>query len=310
MPSGIAAIIQARKSGDWLTPALSKGAEVEEEGWGRTRTYVRPSSGGGVCERDIQLSQLGHSTGFAEKSRDRMDNGTMAHTRITAKMQRSNVLVEADVSIIEFVDGFAVFDNLRGAELEALIKEHGYVTWRGSLDVVVRKNPTDKIIYVGELKTANTRKYDALPKQETDLLVMARILLRVEPNYTRQVSQYLVMLKKHIAAWNPEYTVANEIFLLYEHTDTQAYRVIWFRPDEDLLADAFKRPNLSVEASRAGVLLERPFEQGSRTCNSCFQKRVCNALSNGDEEEWTSVKKALQSLSQELAGTSEKSEPT
>lgn len=301
MAKGLAALIEQRRTNDWLTPLLGRASVTEPEGWGRSRTYVSPSSAGEACERDVQLSQLGHSTGFNEKSRDRMDNGTFAHTRITEKMERAGVLVASNVSMVVFADDFVSFERgLRGDALEAAKAAHGYVAWRGELDVLVGTSSEANVVHVGELKSANTRKYQALPRINPDKVAMARIMLQAEAKYTRQMTQYVVLLQRYIDRWRPGLRVSDECFLLYEHTDSQEYRVIWMQPDEMVREDAFKRAGLAVEATAAGHLIERPFEADSRTCRSCFRKRVCNALSAGDEAEWTSVRTAIAKVQAEL----------
>lgn len=303
MARGLAAIISERRSDDWLTPRMAAAAETEPEGWGAVRTYISPSSAGVDCPLDAQLAGLGHSTGFNEKSRDRMDNGTAAEQRIVAKMERAGLVAAHNLPLIEFADGFVIFENLRSAQLEPYIAEHGPVVWRAALDVLIQRSDGANTLHIGELKTCNIRKWERLPGVVPDRLTQARLLLRSEPKYTRQGVQYLVKFQKYAHLWRPDVRVSDEMFLLYEHTDSQEYKVFWFSPDEAMRADAFKNADMALEATREGRLLDRPFERGSRTCNSCFRKRVCNALSDEDEGEWQKAKAALATAKEQLRAT-------
>lgn len=240
---------------------------------------------------------LGHGTGFNERSRDRMDNGLSAHERVTKKIEGSNALVKGGLRVTEFYDGFVSFeDHMYGSKLKSMIAQHGIVMWTGEADLVVARPGNERVLYVGEIKTANSRKFQALPKQVVDKEAMAKLMWRAEKGYTRQLTQYVVVLQRFIHQWRPDVTVSDEAFFYFENTDNQDYRIIWIRPDETLREDAFKNANLAIEASARGELIERPFSRDSRTCGSCYRKRVCDAIEDGDRDEWTNVKTALSTL--------------
>lgn len=226
-----------------------------------------------------------------------MDNGTDGHTRITNKFEKAGVLVSGGLKLTWFDDDTVSFEkDLYGPKLLERVAEHGKVLWTGEADLVVGKTNKAEMVYVGEIKTANSRKYAGLPKQDPDKARMSRLMWRADKKYTRQLCQYIVLLKRFIHLWRPGTVVSDEAFFVFENTDTQDYRIIWFEADQELLEDAFKNSELSLRASAEGVLIERPYERTSRTCISCYSKRVCDALEDGDEKEWMSANKALEKL--------------
>jgi hypothetical protein len=277
---------------------------VEPEGWGKPRAYVTPSSGGGECPLQIQLGMLGYSSGFSARSKARMANGSQVHERVQGLMHAAGVLVGAEVRLIVFADGYCVSHDVSFPTRSRLIKHHGRVTWSGYLDAVVGRSSEATTVYVGEIKSMNSRRFGSLPRQEADKRLMAKVALRAEPSYTRQLVNYIVTLQRHVNAWRPGTTVSNEGFLYFENTDNQDYRILWIDPDETVREDAFTRGRLAEEASARGELLERPFARESRTCHSCYSADVCNRLTDDTEregDEWTKVRAALSSLRTQMA---------
>jgi len=284
---GLNDYLKSLRSEDWLTPLYRAGADVQGPGWGNPRTYASPSAGSGDCEREVQLSVLGYNTGFAEKNRDRMDNGSAVHERVQARFDKAGILYKAELALAFFRDGHIHEGSFDSSEARAeAIADHGYITWQGIVDVLA-KRPGGNSLYVGEIKSMGQWRFKKLPEQLDDWERMTTVMLRAESSYTRQMMHYMAKARE------AGYDIAPEAFMFFEDTNTQDYRVIWVKPTAAHFEEAFLRPNMAVEATREGVLLDPPFDRMSPTCRKCYKALVCNALRDGNETELRAVEAQL-----------------
>lgn len=237
-------------TGDWLGTAIDRAPSGEPERWTAPNPEIHPSGAGSPCIRDIQLSMLGHHTEIKPKNRRRMDNGTAAHARWTAELDKAGVLV-------------------KGGER---LKIPGY--WSGEYDVMVR-NPVTGKTHLGEIKTMNDGRFRRVPAQERDYLAMASVMYKAESSYVFQLTQYLVEFRRLY----PE--LSDDVFFLFENTNDQDYCIRWFRPNEKLMTMAFTNSLAAREATLAGQLIDPPFKRGSITCRKCYREQACYNLQDG-----------------------------
>jgi len=292
---GLNDYLKSLKSDDWLTPLYKAGADVQGPGWGNPRTYASPSASSASCPRDVELSVLGYSTGFAEKNRDRMDNGTAAHERIQRRFDRAGILYKAELGLAFFRDGYIFEGSFESRDArEAMQDEHGHLIWQGVVDVMASRPGSNKL-YVGEIKSMGQWRFKKLPEQLDDWERMATVMLRSEASYTKQAMQYIVKARE------AGYDVADEAFMFFEDTNTQDYRVVWIKPSQAHLDLAFQNAEIALEAVREGFLVEPPFERMSRECRSCYKASICNLLRDNDPTEVANVERQLQRAAEAFA---------
>lgn len=207
---------------------------------------------------------LGYRTGVAAQNRRRMDNGTAAHSRWNDTLEAAGLLFKANVR----------------ERLEQPFP------WSGECDVICSEPGTPNL-YVGELKTMNSRKWRNIPAQLEDRKAMARLLKDYVKGYVYQLTQYIVKLA-------PLYGTGRVGFFLFENTDTQEYKILFIEPDDTLREEAFEKQLEAQEAAREGTLLEPPFRRQSPTCRKCYKQAVCYLLQDGDVELWQKVTAALE----------------
>lgn len=271
MPStGIRNLIKSYQSDDWLTPLYEKALQedAEPEHWEDPVFFIRPSVAGGACEREMQLYGLGYRSAFAAGIVERMANGTDGHTRITKRFFKAGLLPA-------------------GTEGPTRITDENGRTWEADL-VTVR--PLDGRYYLGEIKTMNSNRYKRFPAQVADRVEMAKLILKAEPKYLRQVVNYYTFLKKQ------GLPVEEDIFFFLEDTDSQKWKILWFRVDDFIIQDTFKRPKIAEAALREGRLLDPPHPRRGYVCRKCPSESICYQLQDGNTELWEKVNKALQIL--------------
>lgn len=264
---GVARLLKQISAGDWLGIAIdSSRAGVEDERWVQPNVEVHPSSAGSACARDIQLGMLGHKTGIKALNRRRMDNGTDAHTRWSKELAAKGLLVSAGVRF----------------------KVPG--EWSGEYDLLC-KNPKSGEVHLGEIKTINSNGYSSLPPQDPDPVRMAYAMAKAKMAYTYQLCQYYVMFKGQV-----EGGISPDCFFLFENTDTQAFKIIWVRFDDRMMADAFKNSTIAREASLSGSLIAPPFRRRSITCSRCYRELICYRIQDGESSPAAAVEGALAAI--------------
>lgn len=251
---------------DWIGPVLDRaGAIVRPEGWFKPSLYIHPSGAGGTCVREIELGMLGHRPPVDKKSARRMLNGTLAHDRWTEEFRRAGLLVEANVRL----------------RLES-------PPWSGECDLIARRPGTVRDHLV-EIKTMNAQRFRRVPAQDANPVTMMRRLFLTERKYVLQLTQY-------ISRFAPvRGTQAGGAFL-FEDTDSQDYKLRYVQPDQGLLDEAFRLPVLAQAWAARGELVEPPFARTSPTCRSCYRRRVCLALQDGDATDTRFAREALETL--------------
>lgn len=252
---------------DWVSLAIEKHQEnLEPERWSdRPNAVIHPSGSGSPCEREIELGMLGYRSGAKPKNRRRMDNGNSAHARWNQYLDDAGLLVVANVK-------------------ERLDQPY---LWSGECDVICR-GPRGKL-YVGELKTMNSRKFRELPAQ-VDPKQMGQVLAETLKSYVYQLTQYIVQFEDL-------HGTCRSGFILFENTDTQEYKVLYIEPDEDLRRKAFEVPHKASLEVQAGKLAEPPFRRNSLTCRRCWKSSICYRLQDDttrEGPEWQMIKRALE----------------
>lgn len=297
---GLNDLIREIQAEDWLTPLIEASTGSEPEGWGEPATFARPSSAGGDCPREVQLNVLGYRSGFTAKSLRRMSNGTWGHTRWNEWLEKAGVLYAAEMRLTFFADDSFITDLGSKKKLtKKMIDERGGIVWSGETDLMFRKpedaDAEDFEIYMGEIKTMNARRFSKLPKQDPDHQLMARKMLKSESTYTRQFIQYRVMFEK------AGFKISDTMIWLMENTDTQDFKVLFMKPDDLMLKDAFRRAKLAIAANREGILIDPPVNhiKNSTYCRYCYKKAICYAIQDGDEEACQNVQTALKKVQKE-----------
>lgn len=234
------------------------------ERWGTPNLDIHPSSSGSSCSRDIQIGMLGYRTAIKPKNRRRMDNGTFAHTRWEGYFKDMGILYASEV-------------NVKCDDPQ----------FNGTCDLIVQHPTTGKLM-VGEIKTMNQNRWKKVPDQNDNHQVMMRHLMATERPYVYQLSMYVRMIPK-VMNWE----ISNECFFLFENTDTQEFKIRYCEADERLIDEAFANSLEAQKASRAGHLINPPYQRESMTCKMCYKSEMCFKLQDGDEEAWEKVNLAL-----------------
>lgn len=252
--------LKQMQAGDWLGEAIDSAKDFyEPEQWIEPNVEIHPSGAGGKCAREVQFSLLGHRTEILRQNRRRMDNGTAAHLRWTEDLEKMGLLYAAGVR-----------HKIPGE-------------WSGEYDLICRNSSTGRL-HLGEIKTMNEARFRRVPAQGPDFRAMAYELAKSERKYVYQLTQYLVVFKRDVY---PE--LSDEVFFLFEDTNTQNFGIRWLAPDDRMKEEAFKVPEVARLACLEGELLPPPFKRGSLECRSCYRERVCYEEQDGS----TQVRDAL-----------------
>jgi len=261
---GLGRLLRQVASDDWLSRAVDRVcSEEQSERWAQPRLELTPSSTGGTCPRQIELSMLGYRPPVARRSRMRMDNGRLAHERWIGYLRESGVLHDSSLRV----------------------RQPG--VWSGEADAVV-VDPRTGMLHVVEIKTTNSRSFSLLPPAMVGAEASTRALMELHRPYVVQLTQYIVKFQELLGG-----RYSDEGFLLFENTDTQDYRILRVAPGPALRREAFAAGEAARAAMIEGRLLEPPFARGSSHCRRCYFRDVCFRLQDGDPEATGRVEEAL-----------------
>lgn len=252
---GLGKLLQQAANDDWISQAVEVGAEREYGGhrWGNSALEIHPSSAGSECPLDVQFSMLGYSN-FNSQGKRRVRNGTDAHTRWNSDLEAAGLLHDCEVRITA---------------------EYKGRPWSGECDLIFRRPGSQKLM-IGEIKTMNSARWARIPHQLGPLETTAE-LLKKERQYVYQVCHYVEVFKQEYGA-----DISDDAVFVFENTNDQKYKILYFRTTSALRAKAFVVPNQAIDAGREGKIIDPPFARASATCRRCYKEKVCNDFRDRD----------------------------